>query len=112
MKTKEIENRELDEWLIKNGACPEFMPGGFRSRPTTDPAAALEVLRKCGTHAIRGTSFVCCQFSHGSYSTLCENGHWTVGRLDRDGCWVSGESANAETLELAICKFARMIFTK
>ncbi len=79
---------------------------------TTDPAAAMLVLEKCGKETVNGTEFVCCSFSTPNSSTLDKNnGHWSVGRIS-GGLWVSGEIGNATTLPHAICLFAKKLFEK
>ena len=90
----------------------EYSHEWIRFAPTTEPAAVMEVLKKCGQMEIRGTSFVCASFSNGNNSTMSTKGHWHVGRLDGDGRWVAGEGDNALTLELAICLFAKKLFSK
>lgn len=71
---------------------------------TTDPAAAMEVLKKCGEHLAATDSAI----------ELGQN-------LNKDGLiywWVNHDRASAsflceaETLELAICLFAKKLFTK
>jgi len=64
--------------------------------PTTDPAAAMEVLKKCGEEL----------YGHG---VAIE-----IRNYNRQGWTVMAQSRGntAETIELAICYFAKQLFTK
>lgn len=84
----------IDEELIRLGVVRPYQDNGFRSAPTTDPAAAMEVFEKCGE--IKEVAFT-------KY-----NGRWLV--------WIRGkehlEKPTAKTLPLALAKFARQLFNK
>ena len=108
------ELRELDAWIAEHvmgwkptvSLCqprgdevPRYWSiGGGRSvhmksfNPTTDPAAAMTVLKKILTDHPRGSAMV--GYAGGF------NEQWSCGR------------ANAKTLELAICECAKQLFTK
>jgi len=64
--------------------------------PTINPAIAMGVLKKCADR--------CAEFSNEVTLTKCETGEWAVST-----CWTE---SIAETLELAICKFAYELFKK
>jgi len=105
----ETEQRELDAWIAENvmgwdlgeskpgHGWPWFGEFGFGDEQekiphyTTDPAAAMEVLKKCS-----------------------EETYITTRRHKR--CWSmsgsNGMTIEAETLELAICLFAKKLFSK
>lgn len=69
-------------------------------RPTTDTAAAFEVLKKCLDNQR--------EFGFGDPCFISKDGGYWL-RAVKDGKHIDGE---AETLELAICLFAKKIFTK
>ena len=78
---------------IRNGVCLTVKVFD----PTTDPAAAMEVLKRCaGLYAVK------------------------VGGVDVNNLWMVANgltptmenTVRADTLELAICLFARKLFTK
>lgn len=62
-------------------------------KPAADPAAAMEVLKKCLDEK---TIFI----SHGT------TGFW-IADCDKKSCYQTGQ-----TLELTICQFAKKLFTK
>ncbi len=70
-------------------------------RPTDNPAHAMEVLKKC------------CERGCGKFSTVIWKfqGEWNIDAQCVD---VKDEfnAVEAETLELAICQFAKKLFTK
>jgi hypothetical protein len=72
---------------------------------TTDPAAAMEVLKKCAENQ----HVVTIEYAKNHLG----NWQWMVAKLH---CYSSGYSEDfctcAETLELAICQFARKLFSK
>jgi len=112
MTTQEM--RELDAWIAENVfGWQEFREEEYPYRMlwregeegspvwdepdyyTTDPAAAMEVLKKCADNL-----WLSVGFSKQRKTFLC-------------GGILSGENyAEAETLELAICQFAKKLFTK
>ena len=116
MTDKEL--RELDAWIAEHvmgwrkvGLLANFIAGTFLCntsadclahdwkkesristwKPTTDTAAAMEVLKKCLSVQ---TEIHICQHWEGTYGI--------IGRHDVVG----------ETFELAICLFAKTLFTK
>jgi len=120
MKLTPIELRELDAWIAENVMgviivkvrcrdkseviCPDV------KRYTTDPAAAMEVLKKCG-YKIQGRDY---PRGFGHYFVrvyFAEIAHeWCVclGNEKSD----SSIYGQAETLEIAICLFAKKLFTE
>lgn len=81
---------------------------GITFAPTTDPAAAMAVLEKCAEKA-----YACIQKTRPGDSTLDRvHGHYNVRKLDRTGMWEPGIIANAKTLPLAICLFAKKVFAR
>ena len=107
MTTQEL--RELDAWIAFNvmkwgysnfywwnqgvilpiTECPRF---------TTDPAAAMAVLKKCAEK---------CQHDVAIVSPVPKM--WKVGYVSWDDETILGKE-EAETLELAICLFAKALF--
>ncbi len=112
-----IEMRELDAWIAEHvfglrheNSPSKIVPGTFSYQrggevlkfyhgnqleifnPTTDPAAAFKVLQKCQEERI---------------ISLHKNRISSLGKGEEKAIAIE-----AETIELAICKFARMIFTK
>lgn len=65
--------------------------------PTTDPASAMMVIEKCGLR-LSGTTI--------KIRLLCGNLSWIVSSTVCDAC------GNAESLPLAITKFARKLYDK
>lgn len=80
-----------------NGVEPEVYVDGYGFfHPTTDPAAAFEVLKKCAE-----------KDAPQSIATCKEGELWKVfygGRYH--------EAQSDTTLELAICRFAKALFSK
>lgn len=99
------ELRQLDAWIAENvmgfstlckrmpdGKISDFIIGdGSRFCPTIDPAAAMEVLKKCARKS-------CPLIQHGANEVY----------------YISSMVAKSEapTLELAICLFAKKLFEK
>jgi hypothetical protein len=135
MKDKEL--RELDAWIakhvfgckpkpirIKDGRktirveyhclCNPSHAVGWSQifKYSTDPAAAMMVLEKCCEHNTHGN--YCCVTKSLPCDSMIDkkNGHWNVGVLDGEGMHIFGTSGNAKTLPLAICLFAKKLFTK
>lgn len=99
MNTDEKELEELNEWLIKNHIVEPYDRRGFRSKPTTDPAAAFMVLDKCSEDA-------------DILISKNQNG-WSVADHNYrqyDGC-DSDLLAEAETLPLALARFAKSLYS-
>jgi len=109
MTTQEM--RELDAWIAVNlfnaendqnwqefliGNSPAWNKDGSDNcfSPTTDPAAAMEVLKKCYDQPLS----ICTCKSPDGYKFWLPNGF--------------SIALNAPTLELAICQFAKKLFTK
>ena len=91
--------REIDEWLYEN--IPGLPSNG---RFTTDPAAAIEVLKKClESHDV--FSFYK-PISYDGYSIIATgNGYSKLN--------IGNEVNSAEsTIELSICLLAKKLFTK
>ena len=99
------EQRELDAWIAERvmGWIPTFKdcgksPSGCETlfpHYTTDPAAAMEVLKKCAEKcSLAGMEFV-----------IVRGFDWRVCAEPQRGI-----STFAETLELAICKFAKKLW--
>lgn len=85
----QTEMRELDEWIRNN------VPGvASNANPTRDPAAALDVLKKCAEETI----VECIRLA---------NGNWFVSSSAKS----KHRGTEAETLELAIAKFSQKLFT-
>lgn len=75
---------------------PERRISHYFKNPTTDPAAAFEVLKACAERLPMNI-----EISH--------NGpYWFISRPDED----SGVAVMESTLELAIAKFSRKLFSK
>ena len=115
------DKRELNEWIAEHvmgwrvASEPElqniyrcgkwWIPDGLdwrEMRPhfphySSDPAAAMEVLQKCAV--------ACCYLSIEAL-----NGFWRVGNMQPNGEW--SKWSDAETLPLAICMFAKKLFSK
>lgn len=101
MDTKEM--RELDAWIAEHvmGWKISFRAGEVEIwrtpsgtavfHPTTDPAAAMEVLKKCGERA-------------------CTTVYRTKGAWVVTSSILVGAEADAPTPELAICLFAKALF--
>jgi len=105
---------ELDAWILVNifhevsvidcaGRCRVLRPAGyFYFQPTTDTAVAMEVLKKC-----------CIKI--GSCDQLpirWDDGQWVVGQDPATVGYIDESIICGETLELAICLFAKKLFTK
>ncbi len=92
MNAKEID--ELNEWVSTN-----VIPECPHDRPAVDPVAALEVLKKCVDKIAWSNGIV-------------------VDRVPTTGIWIvcqeesKEEGGEADTLELAICQFAKALFSK
>lgn len=115
MQMSDSEMRELDVWLTRLFPEHEFVqyhdgphrvnPNGLGLRmktfvpfhPTTDAAAAMEVLRKCCQKGERGTE-VKISLNGNQWRVLNEDDYDQAGR--------------AETLETAICLFAKEVHSK
>lgn len=97
----EQEMRELDAWIQTHVFNKPFE----KPRPaySTDPAAAMAVLRKCAQRAINVRISTPVEGDPGTWSAS-----WAVGT----GSAVDGLAAKAETLPLAICRFAKELFKK
>ena len=67
-------------------------------RYTTDPAAAMEVLKKCGFHKNNAIQIYCLRAE--------EN------RDGKESFWINDPRLEANTLELAIALFANKLFSK
>lgn len=85
------EHRELDAWIVEH-----VIPECPHDRLTVDPVAAMEVLKKCGEKTV-----VSMTLTPPSAASLKK---WTVADDEHVEC--------AETLELAICLFAKKLFQK
>ncbi len=73
--------------------------------PTTDPAAALEVLKKCADKVwLDNPTITKCQHFK---IEIWNNGLWVVMQSEKADMFVEDE-----TLELSICLFAKKLFTK
>jgi hypothetical protein len=98
MTQKEL--RELDAWVAENVIGWHLTDIDMTSedypRYTTDHAAAMEVLKKCAFG-----NRITCWYSDGT---------WNVDNLR--GYASYEHEAQAETLELAICIFAKKLFSK
>jgi len=106
-----MNNNELDKWIAENvmglvwrgcGCNSWFDPKNkmeisYNLSPTTDPAAAIKVLEKCA-------EMFPVEIRIGNY----DKGRYFVG-TDYDFDMTHGK---AETLELAICLFAKKLFGK
>jgi len=109
------ELRELDAWIAEHvmglvrhpcwythehwegvWRVPDGTKGFNKFRPTTDPAAAMAVLEKCAE--VESPVSVATCFEAGTWSVFV-GGHWD-------------EKRSAETLPLAICLFAKALFSK
>jgi len=95
------ELRELDAWIAFRvtketvGLVQIRDPDiSFLSHYTTSPAAAMEVLKKCAEKVDQISITVC--------------GTWAV--CEGDGNNKDAIEAEAKTLELAICLFAKVLF--
>jgi hypothetical protein len=131
----ETELRELDAWIAENVMGWELAKDEYHARmslsksycissdktvcfghqgqfslfkPTTNPAAAMELLKKCGEQGILKGEFKLpvSIFRRGDLQ-------WVVS----ENCEDAPEHefyivVEAETLELAICLFAKKLFTK
>lgn len=88
-------------FLVKAKGDEPLAPDAFYNipRPTTDPAAAMTVLEKCA----EGESVSLSRAFHSNEQADL----YTV----RNGC-LGDVYATAETLPLAICLFAKKIFSK
>jgi hypothetical protein len=74
--------------------CLLERPNTYEFQPSTDPAAAMMVLEKCGTKTE----------PHECMYMGMIDGEWIVGH--------SAVEASASTLPLAICLFAKQLFEK
>jgi hypothetical protein len=107
MKWQEVKPWDINpghgQFVIRHGV-PVAPPPIFKFEPTTDPAAAMEVLKKCA-------------------AKLYPSDEVQIYGNDEDGGYVifSPETKDAEgfvlesdakTLELAICLFAKKLFSK
>jgi hypothetical protein len=116
------ELRELDAWIAENvmgwkranflssygkgrfmvsretGDIMAYDLKGEGFQPTTDPAAAMEVLKKCGKTKKNAIEIFCLRPD--------EN------RSGKESYWVNDPKTESETLELAIALFAKKLFTK
>ena len=118
MTTEEL--RELDAWIAENlfgmkhdwrnchwcqSSDPYALNNGHFQRYTSDPAAAMEVLKKLSSK---------CEEMSGDL-VISSGGIWTVG-IQRYAEYGGAEEIDplceAETLELAICLFAKKLFVK
>jgi len=104
MSDKEL--RELDAW-IADEVFKRWMlnPEGLGDAPkyTTDPAVALGVLKKCAEKLCDDKAF-----SDALMIQPNEAGNgWFVGPFSDDT-----KCVESPTLELAICLFAKKLFTK
>ena len=81
---------------------------GARPKYTTDPAAAMQVLKHCMVHLDRltgSTEFqIVVLYDEGSLKPWCVV---TDSAHDRDDSAHVNNCATAETMELAICRFAK-----
>ena len=75
--------------------------------PNTDPAAAMEVLKKCIERLENDRAYPACQ----KYSDLDGFQGWMISALYETRNQRTFSSV-AETLELAVCRFAKKLFTK
>ena len=83
-----------------NDICPTY---------TTDPAAAMEVLRKCAEKMDAGIVGIGSPMGGPVASTIPKlKQGWVVGKIGRP----TNFDCEAATLELAICLFAKKLFTK
>lgn len=119
MTTQEL--RELDAWIAehvmgwkitKYHCCGEQVErlkpssGDLHANirnysPTTDPSAAMDVLKKCSQMKFDVSIN---HFDAKNLNLLIGLKEWSVLTI--------GFEAQAETLELAICLFAKKLFTK
>jgi|SRR6267154_317127 len=117
------EQRELDAWIetivfnsqanrvtIKDGRKTvgvEFYDG-IRNpirHYTTDPAAAMEVLKKCQIESRKRGDPISIDLTHGNASCV------SLQILEQDSYFTELD-CEAETLELSICLFAKKLFSK
>ncbi len=110
------ELRELDAWIAEHvmgwkisqaGNSGKNQSGQWKSIPiyTTDPAAALEVLKKC-YEKIWSDNPIITKCQHFKIE-IWNNGLWVVQQSEK-----IETSIESETLELAICLFAKKLFSK
>ena len=94
----EKQPRELDAWIAEHVT---HEPTGFvwPQEYTTDPAAAMRVLEECGVECYKNNKHV---------SVRWYVGGWSVAARDS----YEREHADAKTLPLAICLFAKELFAK
>lgn len=91
MTTEQL--RELDEWIIDMfGGRQNYVRNFGHTPPTMNDAVALAVLEKCGREIV----------------SIQKLKGWTVDNL-RSGGTIE---VSADALPLAICQFARQLFSK
>jgi hypothetical protein len=127
MTTQEL--RELDAWIAEHvmgwkkvGLLADFTKGTFICntsadclaedwkkdgrtatwKPTTDSAAAMEVLKMCAEKC-------CVKMRHQDLGLWCVWQHQFTGEMEGA---LDNPEGNATTLELAICLFAKKLFGK
>lgn len=78
--------------------------------PSKDPAAAMQVLEKCAEKMTNGIVAIASPMGNQSVaSTIPKTTQgWVVGMIGRP----SNFDVEAETLTLAICRFAKKLFTQ
>lgn len=77
--------------------------------PSTDPASALEVLKKCAEHMKNGIMGIASPIGDSVASTIKKPSQgWVVGFIGKP----SNFDVEAETLEIAICLFAKKLYSK
>jgi hypothetical protein len=114
------EMREFDAWIAVNlfgyehrqiKPCAIFPDGGmawhngngavdYLHGYTTDPAAAMEVLKKCADKVSKIDNVCLC----------VRGGKWSIWYCDGDAGTIC--ESESKTIELAICKFAKKLFGK
>lgn len=102
MNDKEM--RELDMWIRK--AIPELNYSLFR--PTVNSADAMDVLKKCHD------KLDCEDIVMGRCDSMVQwcGGDWYLYSIFRENRSAIRRRVNGETLELAICRFAKELFSR
>ena len=108
------ENRELEAWIAEHvmgyEKCPPPDDTGWHDgdeyfhsfEPTSNPAAAMEVLKKC--------AIILSEYDEEEYATISFEVP-NVWAVEKCNC-LNSLRAESSTLELAICRFAKKLFSK
>ena len=127
MKT-EIELRELDAWIaekvmqmvrITDESFSNLITEHWinqdgsklkKFKPTTDPAAAMMVLEKCAAKMKRGIVGIGSPMQRQGVASVLprETQGWSVGKIG----FPKNFDVEGETLPLAICLFAKQLFSE